>query len=315
MSDSKIPREPASSSARQVRVLINPRSGGWWSSQAIQKAFDDYWEGADMDLTYQFSHSVEDGKQKARRAVEEGVDTVLVVGGDGMVNTIGSMLVGTPTALGVIPVGSGNGFARHFNIPLDPESAVRVLRHAKRRAIDVGMANGRPFFVTCSLAWDAALVRSFERFPVRGSLPYVLAAAYELLGYVPQPVEVQLDAEKMSWADPLVFTVANLTQYGIGAQIAPRAKPDDGWLELVVVARQDAPRVLASLPRLFNGSFHRLPGVVTKRFRRMTVQRAVPAPIQMDGELVEPTNDVTVEVVPKALTILVPAKAVAGTTS
>jgi diacylglycerol kinase (ATP) len=139
-----------------------------------------------------------------------------------------------------------------------------------------------------------------------------LAAAYEFLGYVPQPVEVQLDAEKISWSDPLVFTVANLTQYGVGARIAPRAKPDDGWLELVVVARQDAPRVLASLPRLFNGSFDRLPGVVTRRFRRMTVHRAMPAPTQMDGELVEPTGDVSVQVVPKALTILVPAKAVTG---
>lgn len=165
------------SGVRKVRVLINPRSGGWWSSQAIQKAFDEHWESGDVDLTYQFSRSVEDGQRKARRAVEEGTDTVLVVGGDGMVHTIGSVLVGTSTALGVVPVGSGNGFARHFDIPLDPENAVRALRRARRQSIDVGLANGRHFFVTCSLAWDAALVRSFEKFPMRGSLPYGLAAA------------------------------------------------------------------------------------------------------------------------------------------
>ena len=94
MSDSRKPREHLSSPVRRVRVLINPKSGGWWSSQSIQKAFDEHWEGSGMDLTYQFSRSVEDGKRKARRAVEEGVDTILVVGGDGMVNTIGSVLVG-----------------------------------------------------------------------------------------------------------------------------------------------------------------------------------------------------------------------------
>ncbi|HRZ11965.1 MAG TPA: diacylglycerol kinase family lipid kinase [Kiritimatiellia bacterium] len=287
-------------------MLINPRSGGWWSSQAIQKAFDDHWDTAELDLSYQFSRSVEDGKTKARRAVEEGVDTILVVGGDGMVNTIGGVLVGTHTALGVIPVGSGNGFARHFGIPLDPEEAVKELRTAGRRRIDIGLANGRPFFVTCSLAWDAALVRSFEKFPMRGSLPYVLAAAYEFLGYVPQPVRVRLDGEDLAWADPLVFTVANLTQYGVGAKIAPRAEPDDGWLELVVVSRQDAPRVLAGLPRLFDGSFDGLPGVETRRFKRMLVERARPAPIQMDGELIEPADKVDIEVVHKALRVLVP---------
>lgn len=303
MHGQKTDRHPA----RKVRVLINPKSGGWWSSQAIQKAFDEHWDTAEIDLAYQFSRSVEDGRTKARRAVEEGVDTILVVGGDGMVNTIGGVLVGTDTSLGVIPVGSGNGFARHFDIPLDPEKAVRELRAARRHRIDVGLANGRPFFVTCSLAWDAALVRSFEKFPMRGSLPYVLAAAYEFLGYEPQPVRVRLDGEEFCWSDPLVFTVANLTQYGVGAKIAPRAEPDDGWLELVVVARQDAPRVLAGLPRLFNGSFDGLPGVETRRFKRMTVERARPAPIQVDGELVEPADHVNIEVVHKALRVLVPA--------
>lgn len=288
-------------------MLVNPKSGTRWSLDDIQRALDQHWDGPGIELTYQFSRSIEDGMNKARMAVADGVDTVLVVGGDGMVNTIGSVLIGTKTALGVIPVGSGNGFARHFNIPLSPPEAARALRHARRKAIDVGYVDKRPFFVTCSFAWDAALVRSFEKFPFRGSLPYVLAAVYEFLGYLPQPIEAQLDSEHLVWPDPLVFTVANLTQYGVGARIAPRARPDDGWLELVVIARQDAPRVLASLPRLFDGTFDRLPGVTTRRFRRMRVRRQRPAPIQMDGELIEGGTEVVVEVVPHALQVLVPA--------
>jgi diacylglycerol kinase family enzyme len=292
---------------RQVRVLMSPRSSTGWAAGSIQEALEDSWDVAGVELTYQLSKSIEDGKEKAKRAVESGVDTLLVVGGDGMVNSIGSAMIGSRTALGVIPAGSGNGFARHFDIPLKPENAAGALIEADRRVIDVGMANGQPFFVTCSMAWDAALVRSFEKIPVRGVLPYFFAAASEYLGFVPQPFDVTLDGtEKIIFSDPLVFTAANLTQYGGGARIAPQASPDDGLLELVVISSQDAPRVLASLNRLFDGTIDQLPGVYSKRFHSMDVHRAAPGPIQIDGELVEAPADVAVRVLPKALTILVP---------
>lgn len=293
----------------RVRVLISSRSSVWWSGPIIQQALTKYWDRPGVDLTYQFSKSVEDGQRKARKAVDEGVETVLVAGGDGMVNSIGAALLGSRVALGVIPAGSGNGFARYFNIPLNPERAVQALVDAGRRVIDVGMANGRPFFVTCSMAWDAALVRSFERLPVRGILSYVLAAATELLGFVPQPFEAFLDDRPpMTFEDPVVFTAANLTQYGGGAQIAPQASPHDELLELVVVSRRDVPPLLASLNRLFDGTFDELPGVFTTSFRCLQVRRAKEAPIQVDGELMPPTRDVTVEVRPKALTVLVPPR-------
>lgn len=298
------------SARRRVRVLIGPRGADWGSNSSVHQALSRHWDVSGVDLAYQFSRSVEDGKRKARFAIEEGVDTILVVGGDGIVNSIGAELLNSGVALGVIPAGSGNGFARHFNIPLNPESAIRVLFGADRRAIDVGTANGRPFFVTCSMAWDAAIVRSFEKSPVRGMLPYVLAAATEFMTYAPQPFEVKLDGgDVRRYTDPLVFTVANLTQYGGGAQVAPHACPDDGQLELVVVLRQDAPKLLANLNKLFDGTFNHLPDVMHARFRALHVHRREAAPIQVDGELVDAPADVDVQVLPRALTVLVPSGA------
>jgi YegS/Rv2252/BmrU family lipid kinase len=270
-------------------------------------AVDKYWNSADCDLSYQFSRSVEDGKEKTRRAIADGADTILVVGGDGMVNSIGSELVGTDVALGVIPAGSGNGFARHFGIPLNIGHAAEALYRARRQWIDVGTANGRPFFVTCGMAADAELVRRFEKSPVRGVLPYVFAAAYELFEYHPQPFSVTLDGdETMNFNDVLVFTVANLTQFGGGARIAPHACPDDGHLEMVVVQRQDIARFVAGISRLFSGTIDKLPGVVMRRFQRLDVHRQKPAAIQVDGELVEAPAEVTVRVRRKALQVLVP---------
>ncbi len=294
---------------RRVRVLINPRSGIRAVGLPLFKAFERHWNGPDVDLAYQISDSIADGRAKARRAVRDGIGTLVVVGGDGVVNTIGSELVGTTVALGVIPAGSGNGFARHFGIPLDWESAIRVLARAEIRNIDVGTANDRPFFVTCSMAWDASIARIFERFPVRGILPYLMAGAYGLLEYRPVPFEIEVDGEApVVVRNPMVFTVANLTQYGGGARIAPEACADDGRMELVVVEQSDAVRAATRFPRLYDGTLASVPEVQTRRFgRSLVVRRPRSAPIQLDGEAVDSPAEVVVRVRPGALRVLVPS--------
>ena len=298
----------ASGTERRIRVLINPKSGVHGIGIGLLKAFEKHWTAPDADLTYQLSRSVEDGRRKTLHAVREGVDSVIAVGGDGMVNTVGSILAKTPVSLGVVPAGSGNGFARHFAVPLEWEDAVRSLATAQPQSIDVGTANGRPFFVTCSMAADAAIIKTFEKLPVRGILPYVLAAAYGWFEYVPQPFEVVLDGgAPMAFPDPLVFTVANLTQFGGGAKIAPKACPDDGFLELVVIPRTEAPRLLGSLNRIFDGTLDEMPEVHSYRFQHMIVRRAKAAPIQVDGELVEAPAEVEISVLPRSLRVLVPA--------
>ena len=294
---------------RKVRVLVNPRSGLGTSFDSFWGIIEEQFGRPGADVSYQFSNDVDDGRRKAARAVREGVDSILVAGGDGMVNSIGSVLVGTSVSLGVIPTGSGNGFARHFGSPLDVAGAVKALARARRKAIDVGTVNGRPFFVTCSLAWDAAIARGFEAFPFRGIAPYVFAAAAQLIAYKDQPIHAALDgAPTQIFSAPILFTIANLTQYGGGAQIAPRARPDDGLMELVVVQRPDLPVTLMNIARLFNGTIDQLPQIATRRFRQMDLHRTKPTPIQMDGELVEAGRDVEIRLLPKALTVLAPEK-------
>ena len=301
-------RKPGS--PRQVRVLVNPRSGLGFAFDTFWSEIEEQFGRAGAEVAYQFSNAVADGQRKAASAIAAGVDTLLVAGGDGMVNSIGAVLAGTPVALGVIPTGSGNGFARHFGIPLDIPGAVRALAGARRVPIDVGTANGRPFFVTCSLAWDAAIARGFEAFPFRGIVPYVFAAATELINYAPQPFTVAVDGgPEQVIPDPVIFTLANLTQYGGGVQIAPQARPDDGLMELVVVQRPDLPVVLVNIARLFNGTLDRLPQVQTRRFHTLDIRRERAAPIQLDGELVDAGQHVEIRLRPRALTVLVPPPA------
>lgn len=296
-----------SSTKKKVRILINPNSGLGTTFDQIRDALLEHWDLPENELSIQFSKSKEDGQDKARRAVEEGVGKLLVMGGDGMVNTIGSVLIGTDVALGVIPTGSGNGFARHFDIPLDIVKATVALANASPHAIDVGFANDRPFFVTCSLAWDAALVKAFEKSHVRGVLPYIFAGVYQFFEYTPQPFTFLLDeTEEIHIPDPLLCTIANLTQYGGGAQIAPGAKEDDGQLQLVTIRRKDFAKVIPMIGKVFDGTCDQLREIETRSFQTLTVRREKEGPMQLDGELLSAPAEVHIRVRPRALNVLVP---------
>jgi len=290
---------------KQVLVLINPKSGTGGPYRFIS-AIEKVWDTPENDISFQFSQSAKDGVGKAQRAIERGTDTILVVGGDGMVNSIGCALIGTDVRLGVVPAGSGNGFARHFNIPLHPAAAAKALLDGHTQRIDVGKANDRYFFVTCSMAWDGALVKSFEKYPFRGIVPYVLAGAQQLLEYKAQPFLVDIDGEPLEFKHPLIFTVANLSQFGSDVLVAPDAKADSGDLELVAIEKNDMPAVLGQIHRLIEKTFHHHPLVTNRHFKTMTVQRKSASPIQIDGELMKAETDVHIEVLPSALNVIVP---------
>ena len=291
---------------KQVLVLINPKSGSGGPYRYIS-AIEKVWDTPDHDIAFQFSQSAEDGAGKVRRAIERGTGTILVVGGDGMVNSIGSELVGTDVRLGVVPGGSGNGFARHFQIPLQPEAAAKALLGGRTQRIDVGKANDRFFFVTCSMAWDGALVEGFEKLGFRGGLaPYILAGAQQLLEYKAQPFHIEIDGERIEFKQPLIFTVANLSQFGSDVLVAPDAKADSGNLELVAIEKKDMPAVMSQIHRFIEKTFHQHPLVTNRRFKSMVVQRESASPIQIDGELMKAETDVRIEVLPSALDVIVP---------
>ncbi|MBZ0263718.1 diacylglycerol kinase family lipid kinase [bacterium] len=291
---------------RKVRALYNPRSGFFTNQEGVRSALEENWDIEGIDLTLQLSKNAEDGIAKAKRAIEDGVDTIIVAGGDGMVNSIGSALLGTDTALAVIPTGSGNGFARHFNIPLNPAKAAAALKRGKRQKIDVGLMNGRPFFVTCSLAWDAELAKGFKDSPVRGVIPYFFAGISGYFTYNPQNLQLEIDGEKLDLHEPMLFTVANLTQFGGGAKIAPNAQPDDGELVLVTVPYIEPVKLLGQLFRLFDGSISKVPEISMRSFKQMKVVREGSQSIQMDGELVPAGSEIEIIVDPMALNLILP---------
>ena len=292
---------------RTVRILYNRRSGpGRSRFEAVRQAVDRHWSGAaDREWLFPESRAASDAMVDA--AVADGTDCLLVCGGDGTVSSVGRRLIGTGVAMGVVPVGSGNGLARHFGVPLDPEKAIAALAAGATRRMDVGVAGGVPFLVSASVAWDAALVRAYDALPFRGVVSYALAGIWSFFNYRPQPIKAVVDGrETLRFRQPLLFTVGNLEGWGGGALIDADASAEDGRLELIAGERRDTPRMLAAIRRVFSKGGKALPRVVHRTFRTLSVARPSAAPVQLDGELVDLPKRFDVTVRPSALAVLVP---------
>ena len=228
-------------------------------------------------------------------------------GGDGTVNEVASALAFGPVPLGVIPAGSGNGLARHFNLPADPPSAIRRLMLASDRVIDVGELNGRLFVNVAGLGFDAHVAARFASLhrSRRGLLRYAVIVFQELRRYRGAGYQIACDGGSASSHHAFLISFANGRQWGNGAVIAPDAAIDDGFLDVVIVSAQTRTTVLRALPRLFAGTVDRASGVEIRRVERARVTCEQPLRGHVDGESIECGEVVEVRVRPQALRIRV----------
>ncbi len=292
----------------KIRFVVNPISGVNRNPHRLVRWIEEIFtpSGEDFDIVY--TRGPGDATRLAREAVREKVDVVVAVGGDGTINELGRGLVHTGVALGVVPAGSGNGFARNFGIPLDQKEAIRALLHVRIRSIDAGKMNEHHFFNVAGMGLDAVISHNFEQFGVRGPLPYFVVGTKAYLTYQPQEVVIRTEEQTIRTA-PLLLSVANAPQYGNGAIIAPQAQPDDGLLDVCILEPLPLWKAASHLHHLFNGTIQELEEYRTFRAKSLTIERPGPGPIHTDGNPHQESAEVHVEVLAGALNVAVPAPA------
>jgi YegS/Rv2252/BmrU family lipid kinase len=294
----------------KVRAILNPRAGVAVrrTREAVERGRPS-WRDYAVYLTRDAGHATE----LAREAVAAGADLVLAVGGDGTVNEVAQGLLGSSAALGIVPVGSGNGLARALRIPLRPEPALAALEAGVRRRMDVGFVNGRPFLNVAGAGFDAVVGHSFhergKRGGRRGFLGYVRLCLLELRTYRSPRFTIEVPSERVE-LEAFVLTFANGPQYGAGAVINPGAKLDDGRLEVVVF--EDGPlwRTVAAGSRMFLGGIECSAGYRRLAGPAATVTAGTPAAVHCDGDPAGLAERVDVRLRPAALEIVVPAATV-----
>lgn len=237
-------------------------------------------------------------------------DLIVAVGGDGTLNEVGRALVGSDTPLGILPAGSGNALARFLGIPLDLREACRELIDGRVRSIDVGRVGDDIFLSSAGIGLDAEVCWKFNNRSngARGLLPYVRYGVHTLLTYEAGAVKLTIDDGSEIHTHPDLLTVANTGLFGYGIEIAPRAVPYDGWLDVCVVEGLTLGRALLGVPRLFNGTFDRAPGVTRHRAREVHIERESGGYYHVDGEAREGGMDLHLTLSEAALKVVVPQR-------
>jgi len=265
-------------------IIINPVAGGGRDRgrervARATAALDAAGESGEVLVSERRGHA----HGLAAHAVTQGAALVMAWGGDGTMNDVASAVVGTSTALGLIRAGSGNGLARSLGVHPDVARAVLAACRAEPRFIDAARCNDEWFFSVAGAGFDAHVAAVFDRRHAggRGLVSYMRATARGLASY--RSRRYAIDGVPTS-GRTLLVTVANGSQFGNGARIAPDARVDDGWLDLVVMEERSRMASMLAVPRLFTGGVARVPGISIRRLTQVTIAGESPLEYHLDGE-------------------------------
>ncbi len=217
----------------KARLIINPISGTHSKAGLAEAVIDSLGPlGWEIETTYTQCRG--DATRLSREASNAGYDAVFAAGGDGTVNETAIALCGSQTALGILPCGSGNGLARHLGIPIDPREGIKVIAAEKARPIDYASVNGRKFFCTFGVGFDAAVSAAFAQKKTRGKFTYIQSTFETYAHYEPELYTITADGRSFT-ERAFLIAVCNASQYGNNAYIAPSACIDDGLLDVTVI--------------------------------------------------------------------------------
>ena len=287
---------------KKITFIINPISGGK-DKQPLIRTIEASIDRTSFEyrtiLTEYPGHATE-----IARTCE--ADIVVAVGGDGTVSEVAQGAAESGKAFGIIPCGSGDGLALHLGISRNPGKAVKTLNKGHIETVDYGRVDGRPFFCTTGVGLDAAVAWEFAASGKRGLANYISQAWRLWQDFRPETYEIDIDGERI--VTPAVFvTVGNANQWGNQARITSLASVRDGELDLAIVEPFRTVEIPLLATKLLDGRAHTSRRVRMFRGKHITIHRSAPGPAHSDGDPCEAGTDITVDIVPAALRVVVPA--------
>lgn len=293
-------------SQKRLTLIINPNSGTL-SKKGIEGWLPGRIERLGYEIDIRHTAGPGDATVIAKDCASRGDYGVLACGGDGTVNEVASGLVGTETALGILPAGSGNGLARHIGIPVDVALAVRVIAQDNIQDCDYGTVNGKPFFCTYGVGFDAAVSMRFAEKHRRGLNSYVQSALDEFIKYRPANYEITVDNQMLTDRAFLV-AVCNASQYGNNAFIAPSASISDGLLDVIVVHDGNILEKAWMGVEMLTGAIGNHGRVKVFRTPSIKIKSKEAMAAHIDGDPCSFNGEVDIRCIPGKLKIFVPKK-------
>jgi len=289
---------------KKLRILINPIAGhglGTRINSFIDKSGIQENYSVEVKTTEYPRHAYE----LAKAAVNEGVDVVAAVGGDGTVNEVASALYETNTSLAVIPAGSGNGLARHIGMSLDPTTCLKQISTAAFDKIDSLFINNRFALNVSGYGFDGYVAWLFNKSAKRGITTYTKIGLQEYLSYPSINFTIEVNNEVIE-KEAHMIVIANASQFGNAAIIAPKANLQDKLLDLIIVSRPGILELPSMMYNLFTGNLKENNYIRMIKCESFTAKSNRPVHLHIDGEANEPLSSIDVRIAPSSLRILLP---------
>jgi YegS/Rv2252/BmrU family lipid kinase len=290
---------------QRIRFIINPISGVGKKGdlpQIIEENLDHSKFDYDIAITEYAKHA----KKIAYEASLEGIDIVCAVGGDGSVHEVGTALIGTQTKIAILPCGSGNGLARHLNIPMNIPKAIECINNDSSIRMDTVLVNDKPFLGIGGYGFDAIIAKKFDNYHKRGFWSYVKLVIREFAKYNPVNVSVDLNGEIKTM--PVVLcTIANSSEFGNGFVVSPNSSVTDGKIELCILKPFSFWMAPSVVYRFFKRTAHKskYAEVISFKKARITLSKNI---AHYDGEPFDVRDVLNIQVVPSSLNILIGKK-------
>lgn len=295
----------ASDQRRRIRVIWNPGSGqkgaiptNLTNEATLRELLERHRLGAELHAT----GSPEDARELTRQAISDGYDAVVAAGGDGTIALVANELLGTPVALGILPLGSVMNIPRMLGLPREIEEAATILAQGVVRSIDVGEANGMPFYEAASVGMNAAMFREAQRFE-KGDYGSPLRVLWVAFRYRPARMRLLLDGEPLA-TRALMVSISNGPYTGLGMTVAPDARLDDGRFDVRIFRHFSKFELLRHLGSIAFGRRSYSPHVSTHRAQVVRVESAHRLPCRADSHDLG-TTPLECRVLPGALRVIV----------
>lgn len=282
---------------------MNPISGTA-SKAGIPKVIDETLDKNLFEYEIRYTEYAGHAYKIAEQAKEDNTDIIVAIGGDGTVNEVARAIVHSQTALGIVPCGSGNGLARHLMIPINIRKSIEIINQNEIHALDYGIINGYPFFCTCGMGFDAFVSMKFAESGKRGPISYAEQVLKEGLKYKPETYTLSDETGTKNYKAFLI-SIANASQYGNNAYIAPQASMSDGLMDVIIMEPFDiieAPQVSFDI---FNKTLDKSSRIKTFRCKQLHIHREKEGVIHYDGDPVMTGKDIDVSLEEKGIRVVV----------
>jgi len=286
--------------------IVNPVSGVY-RKKNIPEKIARYLDYTKFDYTIRFTQYEGHASLIAQQAVEEGYDICVAVGGDGSINEVAQSLAGTNTVLGLIPYGSGNGFATHLRIPpRDAEGSLDVINTGKVVKLDMIKSNLRYIISNAGFGLDSSVARRFRHHKHRGFFSYAGAVFKELMFYFqPFHAAVQIDDITIERSFYL-FTAFNANQYGYNFGVFPFTSMKDGVMDVIVLNKFSVMKFFYIFLCVLLKRADMVKEAESYRAKKIVIHGSRKMVYQFDGDSLVYHDDVTFEVVPQCINVIVP---------